>query len=497
MNNVIKYSLSAVIFVAFSFAIVFGLSQVSASTAQAATSCSGTSVCLSIHKGWIGNDNSGGTGIGNNKGDGGETTVTPKPPEQVCNLGAHYTIKYGEKLPVVPSGWRLLSSNCVNKYKVKTKFHHITDGWMCPPSTLNGIERKTVGYIEATIDIVKIAKRYDPEGAIPDKTFYGYGNLRTDFNCIYPKMNKVATNKYCAINATGTMDRLANSRLGASRIKNFKENIATVQGLKTGSDSCKQSANMNFNSGLKSNEKTWGQYKLSGKIQFVRCTEYKVTFDGNVKRQFNCGSVQSTPAVTAHASLWCGGVTKGLVNKSWTMNDCLKRSPSAGGFTCTVPQPMYDGKKGTVQTLRDGKSRVLNWGTPKTNNSVRSTKNWEQAVTINKGSSPRLTSVGDNNKSKQMFWSNVSFGTKWIKSSNKQNVAFYNASNPNASWSATRKLRFDGQFRTIVGDVDSYNPWTGAVKTSQRTVWVNDYNIACDTAVSPKIQALRSVGDAQ
>lgn len=498
MIKIAKYSLATLCYTLLFIGTMLIFSQVNVQPSQAATSCSGTSICISLHQGWTGNTSSGGQGGGNSGPGGGgssETTVKPKPPERVCDVGAHYTIREDAQLPTIPGGWHTLSSNCVNKYKVRTKFHNITNGWMCGPSSEGGITRNSVGYIEATIDIVKIAKRYNPESGVTTRSYYGYDNLKTEFNCIYPKMSKVATNKYCALNANGTFDRLANSRSGAGRIKTFKTNIATVNGLKTGSDICKQSAVMNFSSGLKSSEKTWGQYKLSGKIQFVRCTEYKVTFDGNVKRQFNCGGTQSTPAVVAHATLWCGGVANGLLNKSWTMNDCIN-SPK-GGYTCTVPAPMYDGKKGTVQTLRDGKSRVLNWGTPKTGNSVRSTKNWEQAVTINGGSSPRLTSVGDNDKAKQMFWSNVNFGTKWVASKNQQNIAFYNASNPGKSWSATRKLRFDGQFKTIVGDLGSYNPWTGKFSSTQRTVWVNDYNIKCNTATSPNVQALRSIGDAQ
>lgn len=503
MTKIIRYSLFPLYIILF-MGVMFGLSQTSISTAEAKQECGMVGLCnLGVKDDWNAGGSSG-NGIGGGKPPGakppgGGTPVKPSPPVMACDTGAHYTVKMDEKLPGIPGGWNTLSSanNCVQKYKTKTKFLPAgSSGYYCSDNTNYGIVTKSVGTVQLDVAIVKIAKKYDPEGAVPPKAFYGYAPHKTTYTCVYPKVTSIATNKYCAISTNGTLDRLSNSRLGAKRMKSFAENITSVSSLKNGSGVCKQSANISFNAGIPNNENNWGQYKLSGKIKFVRCTEYKVSFEGSSKRHFSCGSVQNTPSVTAYATLWCGGADTGLVpGKTWTMNDCY--GPMPGGYGCTVPDPMYDGKKGTVQTLRDGKSRVLNWGAPKPNISVRNAKNWEQAVTINKGSSPRLTSVGDNDKSKQMFWSNVSFGTKWVASKNQQNVAFYNASNPGQSWSATKKLRFDGQFKTIVGEPTSYNPWTGKMNLKEKVVWVNDYNIKCETAVSPKVQALRSIGDAQ
>lgn len=500
MNKVIRFSFINIVSIVFLAGFLFGLSQLISSPAQAANCGGSIGQCIGINIKWQGDSSNNGNSPPLGSGPGKPNTTTkPKPIPTACFTGAHYTVKETDRLPNIPGGWGLLSgSGCVPHYKVDTKFNEPGNGFYCSDSTEGGIIRKSVGSIQNDVFTVKFAQKYNPESGLNTRVFYGYVQTSTNHTCIYPKMTEQATNKYCALNANATLDRLANSRAGAGRIKTFKVNIASVNGLKTGSDACKQSASMSPQSGLKSNPNTWGQYKLSGKIQFVRCTQYKVTFNGSTKTQFSCGGTQNTPAQVSYHSLWCNGAKDQLVNKSWTMNDCLdSERKTEGGYSCTVPAPMYDGKKGTVQTLRDGKSRVLNWGAPKTGSSVRSTKNWEQAVTIKAGSSPRLTSVGDNDKSKQMFWSNVNFGTKWVANKNQQNVAFYNASNPGQSWSATRKLRFDGQFKTIVSDITSYNPWTGKSSSTKRVVWVSDYNIKCNTATSPKIQALRSIGDAQ
>ena len=329
------------------------------------------------------------------------------------------------------------------------------------------------------------------------QTFYTYIESSRRGICVYPKISKVGSSKKCALDATGNLNRLSNSRLGAAKLRTYKQTFASISQLEAGKGNCNQSPSMNFKVDLPNNANNWGQYRLSGKIGFVWCTEKITSFDGKKKTHWACGNRQSGNAVTANGTLWCGGVVNGLVNKSWTVNDCLNRSAGNGGFTCKVPKPTFDGKTGTVQTLRDGKARVLNWGTPKTSSTVRRTTGWEQVLTINSGSSPRNTSVSDNSKTKQYFWSNVNFGSNWSARKDKQNLAFYNASNPGGSFSMTKKLRFDGEFKTIVGDIDSYNPWTGAMKTSKRVVWLKDYNIKCDTATSPKIQVLRSVGDAQ
>lgn len=501
--RIMNKTLTIMMFVALTFGIFIGISQMTAQPSYASgANCGGISSCkttVSTDFGRQGGGNSLGTKPSPNPPPGSKPIKTkPSPPERVCSPSVYYDIPDGGALPGITGGWSNYNGGCLNKYKTVPTFSKLGIA-SCPVSTAYGIERKAKGVVYLDIYQLRIAQKTSKDGALETgKTsmFYGYEYINQTKTCVYPEAKLVASNKYCALSVNAKLDRLANSRLGAGRIKSFNETFATINGLKKGTDKCQKSVTMNFTAGMSSNEKTWGQYSASGNIKFARCTEYKVTFDGKTDTQWGACKPGSSGAVPSHFTLWCGGAEPRLVpGKSWTMNDCYKLPKS--GYTCNVPDPMYDGKKGTVQTLRDGKSRVLNWGAPKTGSSVRNTKNWEQAVTINKGSSPRLTSVGDNNKSKQMFWSNVSFGTKWIKSSNKQNVAFYNASNPNASWSATRKLRFDGQFKTYVGEPTSYNPWTGKMNLKKRLVWVNDYNISCETAISPKIQALRSVGDAQ
>lgn len=422
--------------------------------------------------------------------------LQPKPIPTTCSARGGNTLGTISDIKGLPGGykWSKWSSGCVKVYTENAEFLRGTNG--CPVSKQNGITRESVGmmYIVRSKLLSVIIVNEDTAAT---QAYNTYVESSRRGICIYPKVTSTGASKRCALSATGQLNRMSNSRSGAAKLKTYSKTFTTIAKLEAGKSDCEQSPLMSFNVDLPNTASNWGQYTLSGKISFVQCTKTITTFDGKKTTHWACGSAKTGNAVASKGSMWCGGIENRHINKSWTMNDCPSRGPNAGGFTCDVPAPMYDGKKGTVQTLRDGKSRILNWGTPKTNNAVRNTKNWEQAVTINKGSSPRLTSVGDNDKSKQMFWSNVSFGTKWIANKNQQNVAFYNASNPGQSWSATRNLRFDGQFRTFVGDINSYNPFTGKFTATKHTVWVNDYNIKCDTATSPKIQALRSIGDAQ
>lgn len=498
----------------FGFALLFSF-MIFTSGAKAyagQVSCSGWGACISttVSMGASGNTGGGGQGSGGGNGGSGGSgsgnggsggtggnggSVSPPKFDVVCSPSQ----KNAEGAPV---GYQTsYSPVCLPEFKMS---HTVIQNYVagCGVKTVNGVPLKAMGtivVIKSKLDMVT----YDTVGE--GKLAYAYAYVQSSKNeyCIYPEVTTTKSVTSCVLKSNYKLDRLANSRLGAARIASGSKSYTTVAAMKKGlTKDCKQSETLSYNKSLPNNEKNWGQYTLNAQITMATCQSgVTTTFDGQSKTQYaNCN--QRTVTGNGSMTLWCGGAQPGLANKNWTVNQCLNTA-SSWQYTCKVPTPTYDGKSGTIQSLRDGKSRTLNWGTPKPGKNVVSTSNWRQKIDVVNNSTPYNTSVGSNDKAQQYFWSNRAFGS-WINkgsigANNSQGLAFYNASNPNGSWGAKRSLLFDGKFRMKVSQFQSLKVYaSGAVNmnTSTKTVTVTDKNIKCNQATSPRVQAIRTIGDA-
>lgn len=488
-----KKSASILLFIGILFSINV---VIQISNAPPALACSASSItpCINVATGWTGQPAGGGdkppgsSGGGSGSGGGGGSA---RPVPIPC-VGATGTLLAEGDFAAM--GWKRITG-CVAAYKQSHSFSYGESAY-CAAKSENGFMIKSVGYINSVRQWA-IFGRSDADGRV----YYSYGGkLDVGLTCVYPKVSTVTKTLNCALNSKIYANRLAESRLGAGPKKITPGSMvyATTAGIEGGSDTCTTQTNMNFTIDIPSNEKSWGQYAMTGNINYAVCQQKTTTFEGKTTKVYKCGNSIATPAVTGYATLWCGGWKPSRVyGLTWTVNDCRESSSSQNEFVCTVPKPTFNGKTGTVQALRNGKNGTLNWGQPNPGKNTRNAKNWEYYLTKVKESTPTNTKVGVNSGS-QFYKSSMPFSAWKAKASgNSQSLAFYTASNPNGSFKMTRQTRFDGQFLMKVTKLTGYDPFKGTIKATTTSKWVNDTNIYCNVGTSPSIQAVRAIGDVQ
>lgn len=495
--NILKKGI--LLLVAFSFVMV-GIQAAFISAANTASAAGGIAdfggkagwVGGGVGTGGIGSSNGGGGGGGNKGGalqaPSGSSAKKFAKPSIPCSTAWAINVviddAVNDKGPT-KFGWKKKKS-CSPAKKVSVSFSKSAGS--CPAITKHGIKIKAKGQLVTKTRKILWGKTTD------GKYYFRYRNPTVIKNCVYPNVAATKVVKKCATYSKIDINRLGNSRGGAKKIgvAPGSKRIATVKGIEKNSDKCVKSASIEGNASIPTTAANWGQYKLSGKIKFTKCDMTQTKFDGKVEKVWKCGPEKTGAAVTKHMTLWCGGVSKSLINKKWTVNDCIGSGAGGSIPKCSVPKPNYEKKTGTVQTIRDGKQRNLNWGSPKVNNKIKGVHNWRQKINLKGGSTPNK-----NNKGQALYTTNMKIGG-WVgKGSNTQKLGFYAASNPGGGFTLTRDLRFDGKFLVKVGEFKSYNPTTGAIKLGSKNIWVADKNIKCPSATSPKVQPIRTIGDAQ
>ncbi len=397
------------------------------------------------------------------------------------------------------NGWNLRKKSCMPEFKiVSSSYKALGQGgsapWMCPTKTINGFTVHPKGVIETRKSLLQY-------GLYQGKVYWTYiGNL-VNYTCVYPKSASLGTTKAVECIISGHTQFVRNA--GAAGKRTFRptnEAFGTVSEI-MGKGKCVTKAKISrLEQPEQADEKNWGNYTLTAYFKKVRCTAATQIFDGTSETLYKGCKPIPNNKVSAKIGLWCGGAnTKGWVsNKTWTAADCFNRK-----YTCDAPAATYDGKTGIVQTLRDGKSRTLKWGTPKAasgsaaDSGIRKMKNWEVNETIVNGSSPWDTSVGISNKSKQLFFYGNGFGS-WKKMNNSVGLGFYSASNPGKTFQIQRKIQFQAEVRSYIFKIANVNPDTGSISYTKSSKWVasnpGEY-LKCTTKLSPKIQAIRTIGD--
>lgn len=459
--------------------------------AQAAGGCATTGQCLSVEAGAA----LGGTNVGGGDfGGGGGTPVAIGPGGVV-------------QAPSIPCVTRDPSDSpswCSQQFYLRVSF--IPSGsfsnsgqgvLFCPTKNIYGFKVEASGQVKTERQDIDHWwwDRNDP--SVRPQPVYSGWNLVSS-TCVYPPDPVITnTNMSCILSTAATFDRTAVSFLGtAARLSSPSETISSIAELEAnGKASCITNATSKFNYSVASGQKGWGQYVASASSVRAKCDFATITFDGKAKNVGKCVSTGSVPGSTASLTIWCNGSTKGLVMKDWTGADC-RNTGGATGARCTIPNAAtYGGFAGNVQGIRDGNYKPVQWGTPKLTGAVSNASNWRSLTTVNAGSTPRVTSVGDNDLQKQLFKSDKSFGS-WLGNQNlTQNMAFYQAGDSGSPFSMHRQYLYDAWFTTVHTTVNSIDVKNGNISTSTSYENVFVKNNKCDTQESPNINVVRAIGD--
>lgn len=478
-------------------AILFSGFAISLSTAVTAHAQSG--IPIEIESGTSGGKIVGGKTGGFQPGGSGSSSSGKKVSVPIpCMRATGYPLVALDLLGNA-NGWNLRKENCMPEFKiVSSSYQALSDGggtpWMCPIKTVNGFKVKPRGVIHTRKSLLQY-------GLYQGKVYWTYlGNIK-NYTCVYPKSASLSNTKAVECIISGHTQFVRNA--GAAGRKTFRPTNETFGAVSDimGKGECVTKAKISrLEQPEQDDEKNWGNYTLTAYFKKVRCTAATQTFDGISKTLYKGCKAVPNKKVSAKIGLWCGGAnTKGWVsNKTWTAADCFNRK-----YTCDSPAATFDGKTGTVQTLRDGKSRILKWGTPKAasgsaaDSGIRKMKNWQTNEKIVSGSSPWDTSVGTANKNKQLFFYGNGFGS-WKNMNNSIGMGFYSASNPGKSFQIQRQIRFQAEVRSYIFKIANVNPDSGSISFSKSSKWVASNSgeyLKCTTKLSPKIQAIRTIGD--
>lgn len=382
-------------------------------------------------------------------------------------------------------------SGCDVRFKVSSYFDSFGgkggDWYGCGVKSVNGFEIPPEGVV--------VAVPWRLTGFTSAGLPY-YEQQATTFTCVYSSSAIVQSPiQNCILSYTAGIDRTANSRLGtAARVKSDSQTIATTASIIDNPDNCKTTYKANTNYNPPTNQNAWGQYVATSNISYAECRKATTTFGGKSTVLAKCDAPKNKPGVKGYLTIWCGGFTPALIQKSWSASDCY----SLGLYSCSIPTPAtYNSLSGTVQGIRDGKNSTLQWGTPQLSSGIRNSSNWKTKTDIVGGSTPYNASYGANDKNKQLFFSdNVTFGT-WMGGGQRlsQNLAFYTAGNTGSPFSMVREYKYDAQFLTKTTHIGSYDITTGAILASAGQAWTSDYNVPCGPQGSPKINVIRAIGD--
>jgi len=469
----IIYRLLAFFILALGLTFCLQLSTANASyaadcTADSKAPCLSTAVDLAVH----GTSGPGGT-FTNPRPGGGTAAPRPIPPKCMNVVTITGLKNYCAPSSVVSSKWF-------------TGYGSVP--WAsCPAKTINGYTVKSAGYVEVSVQrLVSFSPTGTPR----------YSGPSLSITCVYPPPPvQQQTNIRCIVGYNAYFDRNANSYLGyGARVKTVNATVSSAGAILANPSSCKRSVAASMNYNPPTNRNAWGQYTASSTIRAVTCSFASTTFDGATTNLAKCGGEYSVPGRTSALTIWCNGFAPGHLNKSWSADDCY----GTGRYSCAIPQPAtYNGRTGLVQGIRDGNNSLLKWGTPTPTGGVRAAGNWESLTTLNGGSTPYDSSRGQNDRLKQLFYSdNVKFGSWQAGSNLNQNLAFYAAGNSGSPFSMTRLYRYDAEFLTGSAILGSYDIVSGVVTSTPTSVWVADTDVQCGPQASPRIEVIRAIGDA-
>lgn len=458
--------------------------------AQAAGGCATTGECLSVEAGAaLGGGGGGGGDFGGNAppavvGSGGvvQAPATPCIKRDPSDPAAWCAQQYFVRVSFIPSG----------------NFANGGNGPLfCPTKTVYGFKVEASGQVKTERQDIVHWWWDSADPSVRPQPVYSAWRLISQ-KCVYPPDPVITnTNMSCILSISATFDRTAVSFLGtAARLSSPSETISSISELESkGQASCVKNAKSQFNYSVASGQKGWGQYVANSSSVRARCDFATVTFDGQAKNIGKCVNTGSVPGSSASLTIWCNGSTKGLVMKDWTGADC-RNTGGATGARCTIPNAAtYGGFAGNVQGLRDGNYKPVQWGTPQLTGAVNNASNWRSLTTVNNGSTPRVTSVDDNDTQKQLFKSDQGFGS-WLNSQNlTQNIAYYQAGDSGSPFSMHRQYLYDAWFTTIHTTVNNIDIINGNISTSTSYENVFVKNNKCDTQESPNINVVRAIGD--
>lgn len=474
-NNFTRIILSVLMLSAF----FIGLQTVfNAPSAHASDTCGSTGACLgtvaAVSVGSSGTSIGGGGSGPASVGSGGVVSAPSIPNAYKPPLSPGYTYSGSAKI-----------------YEIRV---YMTVGVMaCPVKNVNGFEIRANGAV--------VTERRNFAGwqsTLGGTVFYP---AWTSWNfvsstCVYPPVSSNVITRTCILSYNATVDRMANSRLGAAGgVGSSNGTVGSVAQLESdGAGACQQNARVALAYNPPNGQNGWGQYQARSNINQVTCRFTTTTFNGSIDNIGKCGAPTTVPGSTARMTIWCDGFTNSWVNKDWTGSDC--QNSGSHPLTCTIPtSAKYNGFGGNVQALRDGKDGTLLWGTPQIAGGWGMT-NWRSSTVVNNGSTPRNTAVGDNNANQQMFKSSVPFGAGMIAGQNlDQKIAFYKAGDSGAPFSMTRRYLYDAWFtssHTEIRSIDLRSGNIGIASYNEQTFAVNN---KCGPQVSPNIDVIRAIGD--
>lgn len=421
--------------------------------------CSGQGACIGTVVATV----TGGGGGGINVGGSGGGSATPPPVPKTQN-------------PTTGLWW--------DNYRIRTQWQGALSPFNCPPKTINGAQYSFVGYLIVwKSDLYKFP-------------VFGYGaEYVASSTCIYPQVSSTSANNTCILDYTATIDRLAQSRLGAANgVGSNSGTIASIADLEAnGSGNCRNQHNAGLAYNPPNGQDGWGQYRASSRMNQVTCNFVTTTFDGASKETGTCGNPSPVNGSVGQLTIWCDGYAQAWIIKDWTGSDC--QNGSNARLSCTIPNPAtYNGYATNPQALRDGKDGTVLWGTPQVVGGWGMT-NWKSSTVINAGSSPRNNS-GDNNDSQQLFKSSIPFGGGMIAGQNlDQKLAFYTAGDSGSPFSMTRNYRYDAWFQSVYTSIRSIDLRSGniSVSTSYQNTFAVDNK--CGPQASPRIDVIRAIGD--
>lgn len=476
------------------FGVAFGFSALSVSNAPSAyaADCPANSINACIN---FGISYAGGA-VGGNAGG-----ITTPPPANGGSSGGSVpapTIPClsWSKVHVIeltsPGGWSNHSGSCAPAYKTDVHQTWSASGNYppCKIRTSNGFKIKPSGRL--SID------KFTPVfGIYEGKQKIKWVKKATSIVCMYPKVHNDAKVVSCPLSGSSKIVRESNSARGYKVMSSKTTTLTTVDAILNSGKECQPNLSIPVSTSVPNAKDTWGQYTASANIKYAECRIVTTSFNGKSTKLYGNCDVKNINA-SQKQTMWCAGVTNGHISKKWTAEDCRDRG---GFFTCDVAPATFNGKSGTVQTIRDGKDRVVKWGAPKLTGNVRNAKNWESKTVVFAASTPRNPSLNiHNNGNKQYFNTNVTMGS-WQPRNVNQNVRFYNASDPGGNFRLQQNTRYDAQFMVkkseVVGSVFNAKTKKLTVQTKSANQWQADSDIMCNTAKnSPRIQVVRSIGAA-
>lgn len=480
------------ILLTFAMAMVafVGLSLAQAQPSHAADVVNCSTMSCAVNQGLnltVHNASAGGGVIGNGSAGG-----SSKPPVPVCMAPPAQTT-----LP----GWQTIPKpGCVPQWVASTHTYATPNAatlpagayWTCPATkVVNGV---VVG-LRAVVFVNLKSNPYWTIDAPNKLVYWSYSKQSSTQTCVYPTVSGSGGKiKNCIISWNSTLNRLSASYAGAKNGVTPPVNGTTAWGSeynagKRGEQigaACETSKSVNFNHNRVNKQADWGQYNVVSSIVYAQCTPRTVKFEGSSSVLADCSkkSISKTDAFT----MYCGGGLKGHRLFTWTADDCPE-------FTCKPGPSTFNGKVGTVQTIRDGGGNDMTWGKPVFTGNVWGQHNWRSKVTVLPGSSPMNPSYGLNDKNKQLFATNYPFGSWNAGQGLDQKLYYYAAGDSGAPFKMEKRYLYDATFLFSSAQITNYDIFGSGIKWNNGGVAFLAVNNSCKVQSSPNINVIRAIGD--